>query len=219
MTLLSPRAWSKNDAAAISTRSYQISSGFSLVFQPLRRGIENCKIRRSNGKTHIDSSNAQLERLLVDRAVGGRDHDLDRRRLRRFSNARRIRSAHDGRSVRQGTGGEPAGRTHAGDQPRRTLQGGGSTSTYQIQRLVFDPASNSWTNPGDRCSDRGLPPAVGLLRDMPTDSAVEFDARGLMVQPTSTATLNLQDSAVQVARAVRVRLSGQILPPTAGTVY
>lgn len=91
-----------------------------------------------------------------------------------------------------------------------------STSSYQIQRLVFDPGSNSWTNPGTDVRTMGLPQPLVFSGTTPS---VEFDSRGLMVQPTSTATLNLQDSAIQVARAVRVRLSGQILPPTAGTVY
>jgi hypothetical protein len=40
-----------------------------------------------------------------------------------------------------------------------------------------------------------------------------------MVQPASTATLNVQDGGVGMARAVQVRLSGQILPPAPGTVY
>lgn len=90
------------------------------------------------------------------------------------------------------------------------------SSTYQIQRLSFDAGTNSWTNPGTDVRTIRLPSPLILSGSNPS---VEFDARGLMVQPASTATINLQDSGIGVARAVQVRLSGQILPPTAGTVY
>lgn len=92
------------------------------------------------------------------------------------------------------------------------------TSTYQIQKLVFDEASNSWTNSGDVRTVH-LPSPVVFSGTAPTNPVVEFDARGLMVRPTSTATFNLQDSAAVTARAVQVRLSGQIVPPTDGTLY
>jgi prepilin-type N-terminal cleavage/methylation domain-containing protein len=92
-------------------------------------------------------------------------------------------------------------------------------STYQIQRLTFDGASNTWTNAGAEVRTISLPRPLVFSGTSPTNSPVEFDSRGLMVQPTSTATINLQDSSAGVARAVRVRLSGQILPPTVGTVY
>ncbi len=90
------------------------------------------------------------------------------------------------------------------------------TSSYQIQRLTFDAGTNSWTNPGTDVR------TVTFTRPLVFSGAtpsVEFDSRGLMVQPASTATLNLQDTGMAVARAVRIRLSGQILPPVTGTVY
>ncbi len=90
------------------------------------------------------------------------------------------------------------------------------TSSYQIQRLAFDAGTNSWTNPG--IDVRTVTLTSPLVFSGATPS-IEFDSRGLMVQPTSTATLNLQDSGVQVARKIQVRLSGQIVPPTAGTLY
>ena len=93
------------------------------------------------------------------------------------------------------------------------------TSTYQVQRLTFDGASNTWTNTGIDVRTVSLPRPLLFSGTSPTNSPVEFDSRGLLVQPTSTATLNLQDTPVGVARAVQVRLSGQILPPTAGTIY
>ena len=94
-----------------------------------------------------------------------------------------------------------------------------SASTYQIQRLTFDPATNTWSNAGTDVRTVSLPKPLAFSGASPTNSAVEFDSRGLLVQPASTATFNLQDSAVGTARAVQVRLSGQIVPPTAGTVY
>lgn len=93
------------------------------------------------------------------------------------------------------------------------------TSAYQIQRLTFDSGSNSWISPGTDVRTVSLPQPLVFSGARPTNSAVEFDSRGLMVQPTSAAMLNLQDSAVGVARAVQVRLSGQILPPAIGTLY
>jgi prepilin-type N-terminal cleavage/methylation domain-containing protein len=90
------------------------------------------------------------------------------------------------------------------------------TSSYQIQRLTFDAGSNSWINPG---SDVRTVPLTSPLVFSGATPSIEFDSRGLMVQPTSTATLNLQDTAVQNARQVQIRLSGQIVPPTPGTVY
>jgi hypothetical protein len=90
------------------------------------------------------------------------------------------------------------------------------SSSYQIQRLTFDAGSNSWINPGTDVRTVPLTPPVVFSGATPS---IEFDARGLMVQPTATATLNLQDAAVQTARQVQVRLSGQIVPPTTGTVY
>jgi prepilin-type N-terminal cleavage/methylation domain-containing protein len=90
------------------------------------------------------------------------------------------------------------------------------TASYQIQRLSFDAGTNSWTNPGTDVRTVSLPQPLVFSGASPS---VEFDARGLMVQPASTATLNLQDGGVGIARAVRVRLSGQILPPAPGTIY
>ncbi len=90
------------------------------------------------------------------------------------------------------------------------------TSSYQIQRLSFDAGTNSWVNPGTEVRTVSLPRPLVFSGPSPS---VEFDARGLMVQPASTATLNVQDGGVGIARAVRVRLSGQILPPAPGTVY
>jgi prepilin-type N-terminal cleavage/methylation domain-containing protein len=90
------------------------------------------------------------------------------------------------------------------------------TSSYQIQRLSFDAGTNSWINPGTDVRTVSLPRPVVFSGASPS---VEFDARGLMVQPASTATLNVQDGGVGMARAVQVRLSGQILPPAPGTVY
>jgi Tfp pilus assembly protein FimT len=94
-----------------------------------------------------------------------------------------------------------------------------SASTYQIQRLTFDPATNTWTNAGTDVRTVSLPKPLVFSGASPTNSAVEFDSRGLLVLPASAATFNLQDSAVGAARAVQVRLSGQIVPPTVGTVY
>jgi prepilin-type N-terminal cleavage/methylation domain-containing protein len=94
-----------------------------------------------------------------------------------------------------------------------------ATSSYQIQRLAFDPATSTWTNDGSDVRTVSLPKPLVFSGASPTNATVEFDARGLMVAPTSTATFNLQDSGVGAARAVQVRLSGQIVPPTAGTVY
>jgi prepilin-type N-terminal cleavage/methylation domain-containing protein len=91
-----------------------------------------------------------------------------------------------------------------------------ATSSYQIQRLTFDVGTNSWINPGTEVRTVTLPQPVVFSGGTPS---VEFDARGLMVQPGSSATLNLQDAGVGIARAVQVRLSGQILPPTSGTIY
>jgi len=91
-----------------------------------------------------------------------------------------------------------------------------STSSYQIQRLTFDSGTNSWINPGSEVRTVSLTTPVVFSGANPS---IEFDSRGLMVQPTTTATLNLQDTVVQNARQVQVRLSGQIVPPTAGTVY
>jgi prepilin-type N-terminal cleavage/methylation domain-containing protein len=91
-----------------------------------------------------------------------------------------------------------------------------ATSSYQIQRLAFDAGTNSWINPGTDVRTVSLPRPLVFSGATPS---VEFDARGLMVQPASTATLNLQDGGVGTARAVQIRLSGQILPPAPGTVY
>lgn len=93
------------------------------------------------------------------------------------------------------------------------------TSSYQIQRLTFDPGTSTWTNTGTDVRTVSLPKPLVFSGASPTNPSVEFNARGLMVAPTSTATFNLQDSGVSSARAVQVRLSGQIVPPTAGTVY
>jgi prepilin-type N-terminal cleavage/methylation domain-containing protein len=93
------------------------------------------------------------------------------------------------------------------------------TSTYQIQRLTFDPATSTWTNAGTDVRTVSLPTPLVFSGASPTNSDVEFDSRGLLVQPATTATFNLQDSAVSAARAVQVRLSGQIVPPAVGTVY
>jgi len=90
------------------------------------------------------------------------------------------------------------------------------TSSYQIQRLTYDSGSNSWINPG---TDVRTIPLTSPVVFSGTKPSIEFDSRGLMVQPTTTATLNLQDAAVQSARQVQVRLSGQIVPPTTGTLY
>jgi prepilin-type N-terminal cleavage/methylation domain-containing protein len=91
-----------------------------------------------------------------------------------------------------------------------------STSSYQIQRLTFDSGTNSWINAGTDV--RTVPLTSPVIFSGATPS-IEFDSRGLMVQPTATATLNLQDTAVQNARQVQIRLSGQIVPPSAGTLY
>ncbi len=88
------------------------------------------------------------------------------------------------------------------------------TSTYQIQRLVLDGATGQW-NPGTELRSVQLAPPLIFS---PINSAVEFDARGLLVQPTANATFNLQDSTVGAASAVQVRPSGQI-QQLAGAVY
>jgi prepilin-type N-terminal cleavage/methylation domain-containing protein len=90
------------------------------------------------------------------------------------------------------------------------------TSSYQIQRLSFDAGTSSWINANTDVRTIPLTSPVVFSGAKPS---IEFDSRGLMVQPATTATLNLQDAAVQTARQVQIRLSGQIVPPTAGTVY
>jgi Type II transport protein GspH len=91
-----------------------------------------------------------------------------------------------------------------------------ATSSYQIQRLSFDAGTSSWINANTDVRTIPLTSPVVFSGAKPS---IEFDSRGLMVQPATTATLNLQDAAVQTARQVQIRLSGQIVPPTAGTVY
>lgn len=90
-------------------------------------------------------------------------------------------------------------------------------SSYQVQRL--DPATGAWS---DVRTGRFTPPitftAVPPASGTPARNAVEFDARGLMVQPTSDATFNVQDSQVLAASAVRILPSGQI-QQRPGTVY
>lgn len=91
------------------------------------------------------------------------------------------------------------------------------TSTYQIQRLVLDGVTGQW-NPGTESRSVQLAPPLIFSGASPINSAVEFDARGLVVQPTANATFNLQDSTVGAASAVQIRPSGQI-QQLAGAVY
>lgn len=81
---------------------------------------------------------------------------------------------------------------------------------YAIERLTFDGVSNTWTNLNTDVRPRQLPRSLRFASTSPVGVAVEFDARGTMVQPASTLTLNLQDTQLSQAKGVRVLPSGQV---------